>query len=416
MASSTAQALAPAEPSTARARRSSGSDYQPALDGVRAVAIAGVLALHSNIWGDVPSLMPGGNLGVSVFFVLSGYLITTRLLREHGRSGAIDLRAFYVRRAARLLPPLLVLLPIYAVLFSGAVPTGQLLLTVAATLLYLSSIVQSIWGAMGNLGWSWSLSVEEYFYALWPVLLRRLLSRSPATPSRWRPAAIRDPLLWAIALALGAAVLASALRIVLSGSPYWNDFVYYSPLTRIDALALGCLIALVQRRSPRALRLPPGVGWLALAGLAWSYAQQRFAIGGAPLDRYGLTLSAALAALLIVAVVRRPRSPLARLLSSRPLAHVGRVSYGLYVWNLLPGQTFHLLALRHPGLTGTLVCAAIVIVVVELSYWFVERPCMRWARRRLADERKRPSRKLSWRGLRRRRPLGAISSRFPAPL
>src|SRR5437764_13785852 len=94
--------------------------HLPALDGIRELAILAVLLLHSSIWGAVPDgFLPGGNLGVTVFFVLSGFLITTLLLTEHGRRGTIDLRAFYLRRAARLLPGLVVLLPIYVVVFSG---------------------------------------------------------------------------------------------------------------------------------------------------------------------------------------------------------------------------------------------------------------------------------------------------------
>jgi peptidoglycan/LPS O-acetylase OafA/YrhL len=367
----------------ATGRRTGAGEHQPALDGVRALAIAGVLALHSSVWGDVPAVMPGGNLGVTVFFVLSGYLITGRLLSEHERRGGIDLRAFYLRRAARLLPALVVLLPIYTLIFSGTLSTGRLLLTVSATLLYLSSIVQSVWGAMGNLGWSWSLSVEEYFYALWPLLLRRLLGhRASAGSGRARRWAARDPLAAAIGIAVAAAALATILRVVLTGSSYWNDFAYYSPLTRIDALALGCLVALLEVRRP--LPLPRGAGWLALAAIAWCYQERSFAIGGSALDVYGLSFSALAAAVLILDLVRRPRSVLARLLSCRVLGHVGRVSYGLYVWNLLPGQTFHLLAGRHPALAGTLGCAAVVVGLVECSYWFVEQPVLRWARRRLA--------------------------------
>jgi peptidoglycan/LPS O-acetylase OafA/YrhL len=417
MTATSARARAVHRPRTPPAERDAtllAPGYQPALDGVRAVAIAGVLALHSSIWGAVPAVLPGGDLGVQVFFVLSGYLITTRLVIEHARSGDIDLRSFYMRRAARLLPPLLVLLPIYTAIFSSQLGVDKLTLTVGAALLYASSIVQAVWGAMGNLGWTWSLSVEEYFYAVWPLLLRRLLragrsdsppqssragiksrpansgrprlaGHAPRLPRRARRWVTREPLLCAAALAALAAMLATALRIALAGSFYWNAFGYYSPFTRFGALAFGCLAALLAARLR--VRVPPAAGWGALAAIAWCYARPQFAIGRTELQTYGLSLAALAAAALIVALAGNPRSRLARLLSLRPIAHVGRISYGLYVWNLMPGQTFRLLSGHHPGPAGTVALGAIMIVLVELSYWRLEQPCMRWARRRLAGAR-----------------------------
>jgi len=361
----------------------------PALDGIRGLAILGVLMLHSSIWGAVPAVLPGGNLGVTVFFVLSGYLITRLLLEEHGRTGRIDLRAFYLRRVARLLPALLLLLPVYVLVFARELTTRELLVTVGATLLYLSSLVQSIWGAMGNLGWTWSLSVEEHFYIVWPPLLRRLLGAR----SRARALALAG----LIALLIVAA--ATILRIALAGSVRWNEFAYYCTPTRIDALAVGCLLALLGER--RELHAPAAVGWAALAGIVWCYLNPHFAIGGADLDLYGLPLATLAGAVLIQAVVARPAGLLARFMGCRPLAHLGTISYGLYLWNLLPGQTFHVLMGRHPGVAGTLGCAGAVLALVELSHWYVERPIMRWARSRMAGRTHRPAR--------RRRPVPGVS-------
>ena len=119
--------------------------YQPALDGIRGLAILGVLMLHGDLWGSVPNFAPGGHLGVTVFFVLSGFLITSLLLGEHRKNGRIDMRAFYLRRAARLLPGLLVLLPFHIMVWSQQEDPWQLVLTVLPAVLYLTSIVHAIW-------------------------------------------------------------------------------------------------------------------------------------------------------------------------------------------------------------------------------------------------------------------------------
>ena len=137
---------------------------------------------------------------------------------------------------------------------------------------------------------------------------------------------------------------------------------------------------------------PPAIaGWGALAVICWCYLNPAFAIGGAPLDLYGLPLCTVAAAVLIMTAVESPQSWFARALSLGPLTNLGRVSYGLYLWNLLPGQTFHLLAGHHPGPVGTIACAVIMVIVVELSFTYVEQPVQRWVRARLAAGR--PSRR-----------------------
>ncbi|MEA2196684.1 MAG: hypothetical protein QOJ25_735 [Solirubrobacteraceae bacterium] len=371
--------------------------YRPALDGIRGLAIIGVLMLHSTIWGAMPPLLPGGNLGVTVFFVLSGYLITTLLLGEHERTGGIDLRSFYLRRTARLLPGLLVLLPVYVVVFSRNQSAWQLVLLVGPVLLYLSSFVQAIWGAMGPLAWTWSLSVEEHFYAFWPWAIRWLLDgrgdgrggdgrggdgRRDDGRRRARAWVRRRPLGLAAGCAVAMICVAVGLRTYLAGSFHWDTFAYYATPTRLDALAFGCLAALFghRYRAP----LPRLAGWAALAVIGWCYANPDYTIGTDALNLYGLPLSEFAAAVLIVSVVNRPRGLLARALSFRPLVHLGAISYGLYLWNLLPGQTWTLLLGRHAGTAGTVALFAIMFVAVELSYRYVERPVLRWAKARLA--------------------------------
>ena len=361
-----------------------GLKHRPPLDGIRGLAILGVLVLHATIWGAMPPVIPGGNLGVTVFFVLSGYLITSLLLSEHDRVGRIDLRAFYLRRAARLLPGLFVLLPVYVVVFSRHESAWQLVLMVGPVLLYLSCFVQAIWGAMGPLGWTWSLSVEEHFYVCWPPALRRLLSarRERGGVRGWVG---RHPLVVAGAAALLIVAVASGVRVSLAGSFRWNVFAYYSTPTRIDALAVGAVAALLGHCYRAAV--PRLAGWAAILTIGWCYANPEFSIGEDALNLYGLPLCEIATAVLILSVVGHPSSLLARALSWRPLVHLGVVSYGLYLWNLLPGQAFTLIAGRHPGVGGTLILLAGIFVAVEISYWCVERPVMRWARARLAAPR-----------------------------
>jgi len=368
-------------------RSTSALGHRPALDGIRGLAILGVLMLHSAIWGAMPSVLPGGSLGVTVFFVLSGYLITTLLLGEHDRTGRIDLRSFYLRRSARLLPGLLVLLPVYVLVFARQQSAWRLVLLVGPVLLYLSSFVQAIWGAMGPLAWTWSLSVEEHFYACWPPALRWLLNGRKDRRSGVRGWLRRRPLLLATAVAVLIVAVATGLRFYLAGSFRWDEFAYYSTPTRIDALAVGCLAALFGYRYRAAL--PSVAGWAALAVIGWCYANSAFAIGGDPLNLYGLPLVEIAAAVLILSVVNRPQGLLARALSFRPLVHLGVVSYGLYLWNLLPGQTWTMVVGRHAGVGGTVALFAVIFVAVELSHRYIERPVMHWARARLAGRESR---------------------------
>jgi peptidoglycan/LPS O-acetylase OafA/YrhL len=246
---------------------------------------------------------------------------------------------------------------------------------------------------MGNLGWTWSLSVEEHFYALWPPLLRWLLAGADDRRSGARGWLRRRPLAVAAGLAAAVVVIATVIRLGVTGSVRLNEFAYYSTFTRIDALAIGCLTALVGLRHRRPLPRPLGVAALVVIG--WCYLNPAFQVGRAALDLYGLPLCTIAAAVLTLTVVNRPQGATARLLAWRPLVHVGAISYGLYLWNLLPGQTFHLIYGRHAGTAQTVALAAVMIAVVELSYWYVERPALRWARTRLATRTRAPARRVT---------------------
>lgn len=358
--------------------------YQPALDGIRAFAILGVLLFHAPKWARFPHLAPGGHLGVTIFFVLSGFLITTLLLGELARTDRVDLKRFYLRRAARLMPGLLVLAVFHVAFWTTQVGLIRTIAPVIAALLYLGSIFAAFWHLMGAMTWSWSLSVEEHFYFGWPPLLGGVLGRY----GRLHRAVRRRPMLAVAVVALAVIAVAMALRIRYAGSAGWTTIIYFSTFTRMDALAVGCLAALFTWR----YRLPLArtLSWVGLALLAFCYLDPALGFGRPALDIWGLPLCGLAAAVLVVGVVQHPRSVLARLLSVRPVVHLGAVSYGLYLWNLLPGSALKAVTGHRLGPVPALLTWLAVLAAVELSYWLVERPVQRWAAARLRGERRWP--------------------------
>lgn len=279
--------------------------YRPDLDGLRAIAILLVIVDHAG----VPTTASAA--GVTAFFVLSGYLITGILLREE----RIDLRAFYVRRARRLAPAMIVVLAFCTAAgllgaWSAGWP-GQ----VAQSTFYVTNWPLALGSSPnGPMDHAWSLAIEEQFYLSWPLLL--FLSRRAAVPIA----------LSGIAIAL----------IVRAGSG--EVFGYYSTIGRMDALLLGCLAAIAGQRTPAA------VGWIGLALLGVAAA--------APVAIRDQTTLAEVAAVLIVT----SRTPLGW------LAPLGRRAYSLYLWN------WPLTLLAGP------LAPPLTFAVAELSYRFVERP------------------------------------------
>lgn len=337
----------------------------PALDGIRAVAIIAVLLYHHYQF-DVPGsrAWAGGFLGVDVFFVLSGFLITTLLLREHAGAGRIDFARFWSRRARRLLPALFALVVGTAIL-------GRYAFTAAdaahvrgdgfATLLYVEN-----WNRLGAspspLSHTWSLSVEEQWYLVWPLLLAALLM--------WSRRRNRS-LAWPVGLLIAAS--ATECAVLFHGI---GERSYYGTDTRAQSLLVGALLAIVLIRRPLGRsRLIEGAGWVAVGFLAlmiWSLHSV-----DPRLYRGGFLLVAAAAALVITAVQQSPAGPLGRLFRSRPLVAVGLISYGLYLYHYpiylwLTASRTHLTAL--PLLIARLVVTGLIAVA---SYFLIERPFVR---------------------------------------
>lgn len=296
---------------------------EPMLDGFRAIAVIAVMVYH------LPSSpLPGGFLGVDFFFVLSGFLITALLFVEWEETGAISLRAFYARRALRLLPALLLLLLALwgaVLLFRGRFKTDFSLMTRATgfTLAYLSNWVSAFhlgdWpSVMDHL---WSLAVEEQFYLLWPILLWIML-RSKRSPKRL--------VMTSLVIALGTS---ACWRALLWYAHHDYARVYYATDTRADALALGCALGVLASGG----RLPSGriarvIGAIGACLLLLAVLLVR---SETDTEVYGGHLLAAVAAgACLIGIGGDPPEFIKWVLGCFPIVWIGRVSYGLYLFHV----------------------------------------------------------------------------------
>jgi peptidoglycan/LPS O-acetylase OafA/YrhL len=323
----------------ADAAAGAGRRHIPALDGLRAFAVLAVLCYHAGV-----SWLPGGLLGVDLFFVLSGFLITGLLLDEHRRTGHIALTTFWARRARRLLPALLLVLlavAAYARFIADPSQATSLRSDAIATLCYVANwrFALSHQGYFAHLAapspllHTWSLAVEEQYYLLWPLIVLGLLSwgtrRRKRRDHQVSPARIRT-------FALAGAAISATDALVLSLRHTDPSRIYYGTDTRSQALFVGAALA-----AAMALRSRPFEGRtraaLTVAGLtgALTVLTVFATVDGqsSGLDRGGFLLVALAAAAVVASVAAVPDSPLARFLSLPPLRYVGRISYGVYLWH-----------------------------------------------------------------------------------
>jgi peptidoglycan/LPS O-acetylase OafA/YrhL len=342
-------ASAPSQPIPSRHE----SHRIPSLDGIRALSIALVVAWHLSTSGSAPWLAPlwridSGNLGVRIFFVISGYLITSLLLAEHARTGTISLRRFYFRRALRIMPAFYFFLCAMALAAAlGLVPVTRFELLRAAT--YTANYAGTGW----TLGHTWSLAVEEQFYLLWPSLIVLL--------------GVRRSFMGAALVLL----LSPLFRSIAALSGHWPDNPRYSFECVADALATGCLLAYVrpwlwnQAGYRRVLELGAMELW-PMTILALAVASARWEHFGSIV---GISLLNVAIAVWIDWCLRFPGSRVGRILNARPIAFVGVLSYSIYLWQqpfLRPGHT-----LRFPlSMLG-------LGVVALASYFCIERPMLR---------------------------------------
>jgi peptidoglycan/LPS O-acetylase OafA/YrhL len=341
--------------------------YRPGLDGLRGIAILAVLAVHTHhIFGW--SILRGGNIGVDIFFVLSGFLITALLLEEWQGGGAISLRGFYWRRVLRLVPALLVLLASLYLIAEVFLPNGEAGATrrsIPVAFLYASDFGLAFFRMrLGALQHTWSLAIEEHFYLVWPLFLVAALKLGT---SRKR----------LVLIALSLAVASAIHRAVLFQLGALPVRTYYGIDTRADSLLIGCATGMcvcwgfLRADSLRRL-IVPAMALIVALMVATDYATPFMHVGG-------FTLLATAAAVIVGWVVLGPAGYLHRLLEYGPLVWVGRISYGLYLWHYPIFKAGSLLRLSWP--LQLLVALTATFIVTSLSFYLVERPALRLKRK-----------------------------------
>lgn len=332
----------------------------PSLDGLRALSVLMVVAAHVN--GSLARLIPfipfwlylvWGALGVQTFFVISGFLITHLLLKELNATRTISLKHFYFRRALRIFPAFYVYLAVcLAVTLAGWVPGNLRAFLVAGTYTW-----NYLGGGSELLVHTWSLSLEEQFYLLWPAALVFLGTRK------------------SIKLAVWVILLSPVSRVVTYFlMPNHRALLNAMLHTGLDSIMFGCLLAILWRDVRFNQRVQPFVrGWVAACAAAFCLVLGPVFLGARFRGSYGLvfgfTLNAICLSLILLYVVRIPNSPAGRLLNTPVLRHLGVISYSLYLWQeMFTGENS--VRFFPWSLPAILACA-------ELSYWVVERPFLR---------------------------------------
>lgn len=390
------------------------SRYIPALDGLRTLAVVAVVLYHLNLtWAQ------GGLLGVTIFFVLSGYLITRLLINEVSKTGRIDLKSFWIRRIRRLFPAVVTVVVVTCALCTifNHVMLTKMRPDILPSLLFFNNwwqIAQNVsyFNALGDpspLTHFWSLAIEEQFYLIWPPLLFAMVSMHVSKPNTRR-------------VVLGLAAVSALAMMVLYNPAADPSRVYYGTDTRVFSLLLGAWMAFIPDRDLAPVRLAHRLGLNRLAGaakhgkkaennpdkktdesadtaLAQPSALVRFWSSPASIDILGVvglvglaamvaltngytafqyrggTLLCSILTLMVIAACVQPQGMVARALSAEPLVWVGKRSYSIYLWH------YPLLLLMNPvaNISDTpwwqyILQVLVVVAVAECSYRFIETP------------------------------------------
>lgn len=345
--------------------------YRPWLDGLRGVAVLLVLAVHFQF-------LTGGFIGVDIFYVLSGFLITTLLMEEWQRRSSIDLKHFYLRRALRLLPAFLTLLLIcgawsFMVTHENAVALRKEMLVAGCYATNWPKLHQT---PMPTLGHTWSLAMEEQFYILWPVLLYGLLRAG--LPIRRIVLLIG---LGIVSIIVHRNILYDSYRGDISWHDKWEHFIrLYSGFdTRADTLLVGCLLGLIASQN----WLPKSRGFVFWSGLAslvsvafLGYCVGYKDLGQANFYRLLFTIIALMVAIVIARLLAAPSRLGSLFLEFAPLVGIGRISYALYLFHIpIMGWVPHEgLGWKYPA--ATLTIATLTFAAAIASYYCIEKPCL----------------------------------------
>jgi peptidoglycan/LPS O-acetylase OafA/YrhL len=372
----------PGEAAPTRGPAPTASGRYPGLDGLRAIAIIAVLVFHAN-----PAWLPGGFLGVDVFFVISGFLITSLLVRERARAGRIDFRAFWTRRARRLLPALAVV-----------VVVSSLVARAGSSELVVSLPRQVLGAATFSTNWIeilsggsyfdqtaptlfmnfWSLAVEEQFYLVWPLATWALLA--------WAGRRVK------VAIPVALAVASTVVMAVLYTPGQDNTRVYYGTDTHLMGLMTGAALAFAWASDLQS-RLVGWVGgrrWSGPVALVTLAALMRLSSEDSPLTFYGgFALASLVTGVLLIATVSRadadgrPRQTAwQRVLDAPAASWVGERSYGLYLWHwpviLIVDEVWRTAPSTWPFAGRTVLIVLLTGLIAEASYRYVETPVRRF--------------------------------------
>ena len=394
------------------------SRYIPALDGLRTLAVVAVVLYHLNLtWAQ------GGLLGVTIFFVLSGYLITRLLLNEIAKTGRIDLKSFWIRRIRRLFPAVVTVVVVTCALCTvfNHVMLTKMRPDILPSLLFFNNwwqIMQDVsyFNALGDpspLTHFWSLAIEEQFYLIWPPLLLAMVSVHMSKPNTRR-------------VVLGLAAVSALAMMVLYNPATDPSRVYYGTDTRVFSLLLGAWMAFIPDRDLAPARLVRHLGLDRLAGAAkhgksksdtaeaattkpselarfWSSpvsidlmgvvglvglaAMVALTNGYTAFQYRGGTLLCSILTLMVIAACVQPQGMVARALAAEPLVWIGKRSYSIYLWH------YPLLLLMNPvaNINDTpwwhyILQVLLVVAVAECSYRFIETPFRKGAFGRTVSE------------------------------
>ncbi|HUZ93989.1 MAG TPA: acyltransferase [Edaphobacter sp.] len=343
----------------------------PSLDGLRALSIFLVVSLHtmqrmpyhlSGIWFAIFN----GDTGVYIFFVISGYLITSLLLHEQQKTGSISMRSFYFRRAMRILPPIYFYVAVLVLLaWAGRLAVTKI--DIFSALFFFRNY------AFGTSMWSlehfWTLSVEEQFYLIWPFVLYFCLRHRSGITGRSAASKV----------AITVILISPIIRVVSSVLPV--SYLHYGGMfqMRADSLMFGCVVALLQGTPAfeRAYALATKIWWIPpvvifLSNCLGVRFQNRWQY---PL---GFTVTGIAIAFFLLWCVRNPSSAVGRVLNARPVVHIGVLSYSIYIWQTLFlhsgnesvfGSSLKFISTFPGNWLG-------ILLVAEFSYYVVEQPSL----------------------------------------